>query len=561
MNEHTANLGIGMLPDFRALFEGTPNLYLVLDPQLTIVAVNDAYCGATMTKREQIVFRPLFEVFPDNPDDTSADGVSNLRASLMRVLRNREPDLMPVQKYDIAGPDGTFEERHWAPLNTPVFDPQGKLAWIIHRVEDVTEAVRGKTQQASLEHTIEQLKATNAALAQRNLENTRLQAQHEAAEAQLRQAQKMEAIGNLTGGLAHDFNNLLSVVIGNIDLLREELDEQPNADALAGEALEAALRGAELTKRLLAFARKQPLQPRLVDVNDLVADLSKLLKRTMGDNFSIRLRPGNGIWPVTVDPTQLENCLVNLAANARDAMPRGGELTMTTDNRYLDEDYVSLHPGLVAGDYTLLEVTDTGSGIPKEIVDKIFEPFFTTKREGSGTGLGLAMVFGFMKQSGGHINVYSEEGVGTTFRLYLPRAAGVALGRESASSSAALGGRETVLAVEDNPGLRNLVVKQLTQLGYRCLEAEDGPSAMKILEQQRVDLVFTDVIMPNGMSGYELGRAAKTRWPAIKVLLTSGFPEEKLNGNGQPPWNMRLLTKPYRKEDLARMLREVFEET
>ncbi len=332
-------------------------------------------------------------------------------------------------------------------------------------------------------------------------------------------------------------------------------------DQLADEALSAALRGAELTRRLLAFARRQPLQPKIVDVNDLVDGVEKLLSRTLGTNIELSNSPGKDVWPVTVDPVQLEACLVNLATNARDAMPRGGKLQIVTDNRRLDEDYVGMHPGLAAGDYTLIEVTDSGTGIPKDVLDRIFEPFFTTKKEGHGTGLGLSMVFGFMKQSNGHINVYSEEGVGTTFRLYLPRAmeASEAVAA-SQPTSYALGAAETILAVEDNPGLRNLVVRQLKQLGYNCIEAEDGPSAIKMLETHDIDLLFTDVIMPGGMSGYELGRTVRTRWPSIKVLLTSGFPEEKINGNGKPPWNMRLLLKPYRKEDLALTLREVFAE-
>ena len=689
MNESLPDLGSGILPDFRALFENTPNLYLVLDPLLTIVAVNDAYCRATMTRREQIVFRNLFEVFPDNPDDAGATGVGNLRASLQRVLRTAKPDVMPMQKYDIPRPPeegGGFEERYWSPLNAPVLGPRGEVRWIVHRVEDITEFVRMRERGEVSEHLIDELREVNASLAQRNVENAQLQrelvernreldranrfhnlmlenipamvvvkdakdlrfvfgnragdeltgypreatvgktdfdlfprAQAEAfvafdrevlnsrelrvipeevistrhqgdrilrtlkmpvldedgeplyllaiseditdskeMETQLRQAQKMEAIGNLTGGLAHDFNNLLSVIIGNLDLLREELVDRPEPDGLANEALSAALRGAELTKRLLAFARKQPLQPRRVEVNELVEGLSKLLSRTIGDNIELRHKLGKGVWPVTVDPQQLENCLVNLAANARDAMPRGGRLTLITDNRHLDADYVSLHPGLRPGDYTLIEVSDTGSGIEKAIVDKIFEPFFTTKKEGKGTGLGLSMVFGFMKQSEGHINVYSEVGVGTTFRLYLPRDQKAAeAAAETRNGPVVTGGVETVLAVEDNPGLRALVVKQLTALGYKCIEAADGPSALKLLEGHDVDLVFTDVVMPGGMSGYDLGREAKTRWPHLRILLTSGFPEEKLNGNGHPPWNMRLLTKPYRKEDLARILREV----
>jgi len=686
----------GLVPDFHALFEATPNLYLILDPKLTIVAVNDAYAQATMTRREQIVGRYLFEAFPDNPDDKTADGVSNLRASLQRVLALRRPDAMPMQKYDIARPDGSFEVRYWSPLNSPVLDTRGEVRWIIHRVDDVTEFVRMEEQGQVSARIIAQLKEANNALAQRNIENTALQkdllgqAEHlreqthffdtvienipamvavkDAAdlrfvllnrtgeeltgipreeslgrndfdffppdqaeqfaardrevlaggkmqviaeepiatrhkgvryltttkmpvydergrpkyllamsnditeqklgaeklrevEGQLRQALKMEAIGNLTGGLAHDFNNLLSVVIGNLDLLREQLTKGSGMDELANEALQAALRGAELTRRLLAFARRQPLQPKIVDVNELIDGVSRMLSRTLGTNVEINHRLGRDVWPVVVDPVQLEACLVNLAANARDAMPKGGALQILTDNRHLDEDYAGMHPGLAPGDYTLIEVTDSGVGMSKDILDKIFEPFFTTKQEGRGTGLGLSMVFGFMKQSDGHINVYSEPGVGTTFRLYLPRAL-TAADRASPSNATAfaLGGEETILAVEDSPGLRALVVKQLKQLGYRVLEAEDGPSAIKVLEQHDVHLLFSDVIMPGGMSGYDLGRVAKTRWPRIKVLLTSGFPEEKLNGNGHPPWNMRLLLKPYRKEDLALLLREVLAE-
>jgi PAS domain S-box-containing protein len=804
------------VPDFQMLFEGSPNLYLVLDPQLTIVGVNDAYCRATMTQREAIVGRALFEVFPDNPDDADADGVGNLRASLQRVLMTGRPDAMSTQKYDIPRPaseGGGFDERYWSPLNTPVLASDGSVLWIIHRVEDVTQVVRLHAKDDVSENTIAQLRATNAALAQRNAEFSALQrelvassnelketstflnlvvenipamvavkdaddlrfallnrqgeeltgisreeslgkndfdffppdqaqlfldadrdvlasgllrvipeeriatrhrgerilrtlkmpvpdergrpkyllamseditdrihaeaalresealfgslleasadavmavnaeakivlanerfrtmygygpeeligqhasiltpgrvledkiqrpgtaltegaagvvrdltglrrdgtefpveaalSQHEtdkgpmivislrdvterkAVELQLQQAQKMEAIGNLTGGLAHDFNNLLSVVIGNLDLLNEEGRDSNQGDQLVDEALSAALRGAELTRRLLAFARRQPLQPKSVDVNALVEDITKLIDRTVGGNILIDTRLGDDVWPVIADPIQLEACLVNLATNARDAMPKGGALTLSTANSHLDEDYAGLHPGLEPGNYTLIEVTDTGTGISKEVIDKIFEPFFTTKKEGKGTGLGLSMVFGFMKQSGGHINVYSEVGVGTTFRLYLPRAQTEAAAVKPVDAAGSAGGPETVLAVEDNTSLRNLVVRQLTKLGYKCLEAADGPSAIKVLEKEHVDLLFSDVVMPGGMTGYELGREARTRWPQIKVLLTSGFPEEKLNGNGGPPWNMRLLIKPYRKDDLARTLREVLAE-
>lgn len=382
-----------------------------------------------------------------------------------------------------------------------------------------------------------------------------------AVEMQLRQAQKMEAIGNLTGGMAHDFNNLLGVIIGNLDLLSERQIADPESEALAREALDAALRGADLTQRLLAFARRQPLQPQRIDVNELVARISKLLSRTLGENFEITLDPADGVWPIVADPAQLEASLVNIVNNARDAMAKGGALMIATSNRHLDEDYALQHPGLVPGDYALIEVSDTGIGIPPEVVNRIFEPFFTTKEQGKGTGLGLSMVFGFMKQSGGHINVYSEVGVGTTFRLYLPRAvaAAEASAAQQPATSPERGGRETILSVEDNSGLRRVVARQLKELGYRVIEAEDGPTALKVLESDAVDLLFTDIVMPGGMSGYDLARTAVARWPAMKIVLTSGFPDAKLNGNGGPPVNIRLLTKPYRKVDLARTLREVLD--
>jgi PAS domain S-box-containing protein len=375
-------------------------------------------------------------------------------------------------------------------------------------------------------------------------------------EAQLRQAQKMEAVGNLTGGLAHDFNNLLGIIIGNLDLLRDRQTDEPLVDELAREALDAALRGADLTRRLLAFARRQPLQPERLEVNELVAGITHLLKRTLGEQVEIRLELGEDLWPVIVDPAQLEASLTNLATNARDAMPRGGQLTIVTANSHLDADYASQHTEVQSGDYVLIEVSDTGTGISPEITVQIFEPFFTTKEPGKGTGLGLSMVFGFIKQTGGHISVYSEVGIGTTFRLYLPRADQHAEQAAATHPEPMIRGKgERVLAVEDNPSLRRVVVRQLSELGYRVLEAEYVQSALDILEHEPADLLFTDVVMPGGVSGYELARAAQSRWPNMKVVLTSGFPESKINGT-EGMINVRLLSKPYRRDDLGRTIRE-----
>jgi len=381
-----------------------------------------------------------------------------------------------------------------------------------------------------------------------------------AIEAQLRQAQKMEAIGSLTGGMAHDFNNLLGIIIGNLDLLRDRPTHDLEAEELTRDALDAAVRGADLTRRLLAFARRQPLQPEPTDVNKLVAGIGKLLDRTLGEQISITLKLGDGLWPVLVDPAQLESSLTNLATNARDAMPSGGDLIIVTANRNLDDDYASQHAEVSPGDYAMIEVSDTGTGMSAEVVSRIFEPFYTTKEPGKGTGLGLSMVFGFIKQSGGHVNVYSEIGVGTTLRLYLPRAdIGAVASASMPAQSSMRGGRETVLAVEDNPGLRRVVVRQLSELGYRVLEAESPLAALALLEMAPVDVLFSDIVMPGGISGYELARAVLARWPAIKIVLTSGFAENRPDGGGDSP-NLRLLGKPYRRDDLARTIREAIDE-
>src|SRR5712691_9223546 len=378
-------------------------------------------------------------------------------------------------------------------------------------------------------------------------------------EGHLRQAQKMEAVGNLTGGMAHDFNNLLGVIIGNLDLLRDAPSGDPDADGYIGEALAAALRGADLTRRLLAFSRRQPLQPARIDVNELIGGIVKLLERTLGEQIQITLDLNPDLWPVVVDPAQLESSLTNLATNARDAMPVGGQLIIVTGNRSLDTDYASQHAEVQPGGYALIEVSDTGTGMPPEVASHIFEPFYTTKEQGKGTGLGLSMVFGFIKQSGGHINVYSEVGIGTTFRLYLPRAdADAEAGAAALPTALVRGNGETVLAVEDNASLRRVVARQLTELGYRVLEAEDSQTALRILESEPVDLLFTDIVMPGGTSGYEIAGRVLARWPQIKVVLTSGFPENRANGDPHAR-GLRLLSKPYRRDDLGRLIRDVLD--
>ncbi|HEY6256937.1 MAG TPA: ATP-binding protein [Xanthobacteraceae bacterium] len=387
---------------------------------------------------------------------------------------------------------------------------------------------------------------------------------HESEE-KLRQSQKMEAVGQLTGGLAHDFNNLLLVVIGNLEELIDSTKANSAAQELSRAALEAAQRGADLTRSLLAFARRQPLRPRRIAVNDLMRRITKLLSRTLGERIEVVLQLADEVWPVVADPAQLEAALTNLATNARDAMPKGGRLTIVTANAALDEDYAATHDEVKPGDYAIIEVSDTGAGMAAEVTAQIFDPFFTTKPRGEGTGLGLSMVFGFMKQSRSHINVYSEPGVGTTFRLYLPRDRRAAEAEPAADASAAAsapGGGETILVVEDNPALRRVVVLQLTKLGYRILEAENVAAAVAILEGHApIDLLFADVVMPGKLDGYDLVGIVRERWPAIKILLTSGFPGNNRDRDVRAPPDIPLLTKPYRREALAHALRAALGDT
>ena len=378
---------------------------------------------------------------------------------------------------------------------------------------------------------------------------------------QLRQAQKMEAIGNLTGGMAHDFNNMLGVVIGNLDLLRPLLPPRSEQLELADESLEAALRGAELTRRLLAFARRQPLAPQRVALNDLVSNIVKLLERTLGEQIVIALDLASSVWPVVVDATQFEAVITNLATNARDAMPNGGRLTIATVNSRLDDDYAALNADVAAGDYVMTMLTDTGTGMTQDVMARIFDPFYTTKKAGMGTGLGLSMVFGFMKQSGGHVSAYSEPGIGSTFRLYLPRLrGGVVEAEPPRKAELTRAGGETVLAVEDNAALRRVVVRQLTELGYRVMEATNAMDAIEVMQNEKVDLLFSDVVMPGALDGYALAREVAEFSPNIKVLLTSGFPVTHGNGGAAAPApTPQLLSKPYRQDELARALRDALD--
>jgi PAS domain S-box-containing protein len=377
------------------------------------------------------------------------------------------------------------------------------------------------------------------------------------AEEQLRQAQKLEAIGHLTGGVAHDFNNLLTVITGLIDILADAVAHDPKLAEVAKMIDDAASRGAELTHDLLAYARRQPLQPRDIELNALVRDGAKLLKPTLGAHIEVQLELAPEPLPVRVDPTQLTTAVLNLALNARDAMPDGGRLTIRTGKAGLEEGEIA-DDSVTPGRYALLEMSDTGSGIDHSNLEKVFEPFFTTKEIGRGTGLGLSMVYGFVKQSGGHIALSSEAGRGTTVRIYFREAAGAVEPMSPPPLPVLEGGRERILVVEDDPLVRDSVVKQLHALGYDTLIARNGIEAAEIAAAgASFDLLFTDIVMPGGMDGRQLAQELVQARPGLKVLYTSGYSDEAIVHAGRLDPDIALLNKPYRKAELARRIREV----
>ena len=380
---------------------------------------------------------------------------------------------------------------------------------------------------------------------------------------QLRHAQKMEAVGQLTGGVAHDFNNLLTVVLGNLELLRDGAGADRAGRPFIDIAIRAGERGAELTQRLLAFSRRHPLRPAATDVNAAIAGAIELIRRTLREDIALSTALDHGTWRALVDPGQLENALVNLAVNAQDAMPAGGELTIESGNVRLDTDYARRNAEVPSGDYVMIAVTDSGIGMPQDVLRRAFEPFFTTKVVGKGSGLGLSMIYGFAKQSGGHVKIYSEVGHGTTVRIYLPRLA--ADDEEDAPAPAAAAparatGGETILAVEDDPDVRQYVTHALRRAGYAVLEAENGPAALEILEGGiPIDLLFTDVIMPGGMNGRDLADRAAAIRPRLKVLFSSGYSENAIIHHGRLDKGVSFLGKPYTRDDLARKVRDVLD--
>jgi PAS domain S-box-containing protein len=463
-------------------------------------------------------------------------------------------------EFRVTHPDGRV---HWiAGKGEASRDETGRARWIAGVYADISERKQLEARLLSLNETLEarvaEIRELNQTLEHRVLQEIN---RRQDAEEALRQAQKLEAIGQLTGGVAHDFNNLLTVIIGNLEHLERGLRDSSHQRIVAA-ALRGASRAAMLTERLLAFSRRQPLAPQVVSVNKLVAGMSDLLRRTIGEAVRVETVLAGGVWPAFVDSNQLENALINLAVNARDAMPAGGKLTIETANSHLDEAYARMHGEVEPGQYVGLFVTDTGTGMSEDVVAHAFEPFFTTKETGQGTGLGLSQIYGFIKQSGGHVKIYSEVGQGTTMKLYLPRHRGpeIAADEERETRELPRGRFETVLVVEDDPDVRDYTVEIVGDLGYRVLSAEDGASALRLLDAHReVRLLFTDVGLPGGMNGRQLADRALRRQPRLKVLYTTGYARNAIVHQGRLDPGVEVVLKPFTYSELAGKLRRVLD--
>ena len=652
--------------DFRLLFESAPGLYLVLTPELTIVAASDAYLRATMTRREDILGRALFEVFPDNPEDPAASGVRNVSASLGRVTEHRKPDTMPVTRYDMRRPDskgGGFEERFWNAVNRPVVGPDGELRYLIHAVEDVTELVRlGRLEQereavtSALKTRVEAMEAdaqdeslieravfgiyranfdgrlmkVNAALVamlgydsaeelsavnvhsvfadaaaradivRRTVDQGRITGaeaiwkrksgldirvrlngrltreqdkgtpvfevivediteQHRLHE-ELRQAHKMEAIGQLAGGVAHDFNNMLTAILGYAELLTEQIGPDKPIGKDLREIQRAAERAAVLTRQLLAFSRKQVLAVKPVDLSTIYRDLGPMLRRLLGEPVRIVTKLADDLVPVMGDVAQLEHLLINLCVNARDAMPHGGVLTIASGNIQIDESFMWAHPGARAGSHAWLSVADTGIGMPAEVQARIFEPFFTTKEVGRGTGLGLSAAYGTVKQLGGYIGVESQLLRGSTFTIYLPETKHTTEAATLAVPKFSPVGEETILLVEDEAGVRAFAKIALGRFGYRVIEAAAAEEALAMLDgsKQPIHLLLTDIVLP-GMDGRELAaRVARTR-PSTRVLYMSGYASALQTMDGFLTPGVELIEKPFTAQALLTKARQLLD--
>lgn len=480
------------------------DMLLVIDREGIFRAVNPAWTRTLGYQPEELLGR-RFDAF------VAPDDVSSSYAAMDLALPNFE------NRY--RHKDGSWRNIAWTAA------PSAELIYCVAR--DVTEEKRRESALAE-------------------------------AQVHLRQAQKMEAIGQLTGGVAHDFNNLLQVISGNLQLLAKDIVGNERAERRVANAHLAVNRGAKLASQLLAFGRRQALEPRVVNIGRLVSGMDELLRRVLGEAIEIETIGAGGLWNTLIDPANLENAIVNLAINARDAMDGTGKLTIEVGNVSLDDAYVMIHREVTAGQYVMLAVTDTGCGMTADVAAQAFEPFFSTKPEGRGTGLGLSMVYGFVKQSHGHIKIYSEVGQGTTIKLYLPRSIQKEDIVAPSGQATVMGGTETILVAEDDDEVRATAVEMLVDLGYRVLSAQNAAGALSVIEKgEAIDLLFTDVVMPGELKSPELARRARERLPNIAVLFTSGYTENAIVHGGRLDAGVELLPKPYTRDAMARKIRQV----
>ena len=492
------------------LVEASTDPVAAIDKDLTLVALNQAYIDAC-----QRLFGVRLHI-GDNlsialqhmPDaKTATESLWNRAIAGKTLELAASPDAGGLKFYDVK--------------IAPLRDGTGKITGAYQTSRDVTARV----------------------MAERALKTTELA---------LQRAQKMEAIGNLTGGIAHDFNNLLQVVSGNLQLLARQISGNEKAERFISNAQQGVTRGAKLAGQLLAFGRRQPLDPKTVNLGRLVLGMDELLRRALGEETEVETSISGGLWNSLIDPTQLENALLNLAINGRDAMHGQGKLTIEVANAVLDDTYCRAHLEVKPGQYVMLAVTDTGCGMDAKTAEQVFEPFFTTKAEGHGTGLGLSMVYGFVKQSEGHVKIYSEVGHGTTVKLYLPRTMGAEDLKVAAAPVEIEQGSATILVVEDDEQVRETAVSLLTDLGYRILKASDAASALAIVESGvAVDMIFTDVVMPGPVRSIELARRARERLPLVSVLYTSGYTQNAIVHGGRLDAEVELIPKPYTREQLG----------
>ncbi|WP_083301906.1 hybrid sensor histidine kinase/response regulator [Kozakia baliensis] len=539
---------------FQAAIEAAHGILWVTDAQANMVHDQQGWSSWTGQSYAQFAGQGWMDAV--HPDDRAAVREAWRQASASREVyviehRMRRHDGVYrnflVRGMPILNDDGEIVE--WVGIHTDITHQRAAEAALREQADHLARQVRHR-ERAEL-----QLRELNENLEARVIAEI---AERRATEMKLAQAQKMETVGKLTGGVAHDFNNLLQVISGNLQLLSKDIAGQLRAEGRVANAMAAVSRGSKLASQLLAFGRRQALEPKVVNVTRFVQGMDDILRRALGESIEIETIYSGGLWNTFIDPAQIENALLNLAINARDAMDGIGKLTIELANTHLDDTYALSHDEVEPGQYVMLAVSDTGCGMTPNIIEKVFEPFFSTKAEGKGSGLGLSMVYGFVKQSGGHVKIYSEPGHGTTIRLYLPRAMESEDIEVVIDAAPATGGSETVLVVEDDDEVRATVVEMLSDLGYAVLKACDAANALAVIESGiPIDLLFTDVVMPGTMKSPELARKACQRLPNLAVLYTSGYTENSIVHGGRLDAGVELLSKPYTREAMARKVRHV----